>query len=116
VLLKERRTTGPPLPVIDTLVCVSSPPDADRLFEIPLYQKSRMVTRNFREIWWSGRKFRENFGVWVLFGHQNFAEFSIIENFDINPGSFSCKGVKIILWSADRTPTDTSPRGRTPTD
>jgi hypothetical protein len=53
-------------PLIDTVVCVSGPPDADRLTENPLSHKSRMVTQNFREIWWSGRKFRENFGVWVL--------------------------------------------------
>jgi hypothetical protein len=52
--------------------------------------------------------------MWVL-GLKIFAKFSITENFDIKSHK-SCKEEKILPWSADRTPTDTSPAGRTPTD
>jgi hypothetical protein len=37
-------------PLIDMLVCVSGPPGRRLTAENPLYHKSRIVTRNFRQI------------------------------------------------------------------
>jgi hypothetical protein len=74
----------------------------------PLCHKSKMVTRNFRQIL-GGRV--ENCGkisvcgFWASKFSQNFRE--IFDHRKFRHKSF--QEVKILLWSADRTPTDTSP-------
>jgi hypothetical protein len=86
------------------LVCVSSPPGRrPTVTENPLYHKSRMVTRTFREIFGGRVKISGKFRG-VGFGPQNFRKIFDHRKFRHK----SCKEVKILLSSADRTPTDMS--------